>query len=70
VNTPDFRVDNHGSIALFVPLNQTARDWLTETAPEDAQWWRAIEGSAMVVEPRYVQGVIDAAQEAGLEVTL
>jgi len=66
--TYDFRIDDHGSIQLFVPLNQAARDWVTETAPEDAQWWRALEGSALVVEPRYMEGVVQAAEAAGFNV--
>lgn len=63
--TPDLRVENQGaSIQLFRPLTDAGKEWLSSTAPEDAQFL----GRAMVVEPRYVQGVIDAAEGDGLAV--
>lgn len=59
---PDFRVENHGTICLFHPLSETAKEWLSRTAPEDAQFL----GNAMAVEPRYAGGVIEAAEAEGL----
>ena len=50
-----YRVDNHGSILLVHPQNQRTYDVLKRGAPENAQWW----GTALVVEPRYIEGVID-----------
>jgi len=58
MNSPDFRVENHGTIVLFAGQHEGARQWLRNTAPEDAQWFCG----KLVVEPRYVQGVIDAAE--------
>lgn len=60
----DLRVENHGSLMLVRPLTDAGKEWLKETAPDDAQFM----GAAMAVEPRYVGGVIYAAIEAGLEV--
>jgi hypothetical protein len=60
----DLRIENHFSLFLVRPLTEAGEQWLTDTAPEDAQFL----GNAMAVEPRYVQGVIDAAQNDGLEV--
>jgi hypothetical protein len=60
----DLMVEDHGSIMLVRPISDDGRAWLNETAPEDAQFF----GGAMVVEPRYIEGVIDAAQSAGMEV--
>ncbi len=57
----EFAVENHGSIALVLPLSDAAKEWLFETAPEDAQFM----GSAMAVEPRYLQGVIAAIENDG-----
>lgn len=59
----DIQLEDRGSIWLFRPLTKTGKDWIGETAPEDAQFF----GRAMVVEPRYVNGVIDAIVDAGLE---
>lgn len=61
---PDFRLTHHGSIALLEPTNKSANQWLRDTAPDDAQFM----GSAMAIEPGYVQGVIEAANDAGLSV--
>ena len=58
----DLIFEDHGSIWLARPLTQRAVAWLADTAPEDAQFL----GSAMAVEPRYVDGVCDAARAAGL----
>jgi hypothetical protein len=55
--SPYLRVEDHGSICLITPVGREAVDWLEATAPEDAQWWA---GRSLVVEPRYVQGVLDA----------
>jgi len=49
-------VENHGTLCLIRPSDDSAADWLSETAPEDAQWW----SGALVVEPRYVSGVLEA----------
>lgn len=62
--TPDLSIENHGSIVLFRPLTDEGKEWIDRTAPEDAQFF----ANAMVVEPRYVAGVVDAAQADGLNV--
>lgn len=58
----DFSVTNCGSLFLVHPLTKAARTWLDETAPDDARFM----GTAMAVEPRYLEGVKEAALEAGL----
>jgi hypothetical protein len=60
----DFKLENHGSLFLLRPSNEAARMWLQDTAPEDAQFL----GPAMAIEHRYVEGVIEAARNDGLEV--
>ena len=60
----DLTVVNHGSIFTVIPQTKPGHQWLQDTAPEDAQFF----GAGMVVEPRYVEGVVNAAREAGLEV--
>ena len=44
------RIENHGSICLARPETAAQREWLLETAPEDAQFF----GDALALEPRYV----------------
>lgn len=60
----DFSIHNHGSLFTFVPLNDNAQDWMARTAPEDAQFF----GGGLVVEPRFVQGVINAIEADGMTV--
>jgi hypothetical protein len=62
---PDLRVENHGSIALLIPQNETAREWLNDNvASEPWQWF----GDGLAAEPRYVDMLIDGALDEGLEV--
>ena len=58
----DFTLESHGSLALLWPNTVQAAVWLNVTAPHDAQFWC----SALLIEPRYVTGVIDAASADGL----
>ena len=47
--TPDFKIENHGSIILFRPITKEAREWLDfNCTPEPWQWF----GGALAVEPR------------------
>lgn len=59
------QLENHGSIWLLRPLDAAAREWLHQTAPEEAQFM----GDALAIEPRYVEGVQQAFEEAGGEVS-
>jgi hypothetical protein len=57
----DVTIENHGSICLLRPNHSQVAAWFKETAPEDAQFW----GDSLVVEPRYVDGVIEALANEG-----
>jgi hypothetical protein len=46
------------------PNNRKAAQWLTDTTPEDAQFWC----SGLAIEPRYVQNVVEVANDAGFVV--
>jgi hypothetical protein len=61
----DLYVVNHGSLFTVVPKTKSGAEWLRDTSPEDAQFF----GAGMVVEPRYVLDVVEAAREAGLVVS-
>lgn len=62
--TPDFIVECHGSIFLLRPLTLAASSWIEENLPED----RVSFGAAIVVEHRYVAGIVRAAIADGLEI--
>lgn len=53
------RVEPHGSIVLVRPLRDDVREHLEDNVQEDAQWF----GGALVVEPRYVDGLLFALLE-------
>ncbi len=59
---PDFRCENHGSLFLLFPLTLSARSWIEEHLPEDAQWF----GNAVVIEHRYIWTILGGIQDAGL----
>ncbi len=56
-------IEDHGSIVLVRPFDKAAREWLTANTSEEAQWF----GSALVVEPRYLQALIDGFDMSGGE---
>jgi len=53
--TTDYRVENHGTIYLFTPLNYIAFNHLKANVQEDAQWM----GDALVVEHRYAYSLAE-----------
>jgi hypothetical protein len=60
----DFRVSNHGSIALLIPRSEAARIWVDEHLPADRMTW----GEGVVVEPRYLQNIVDGVEADGYTV--
>ena len=58
------RIYDHGSLALAKGLDDAGRQWITDTAPEDAQF----TGDYMAIEPRCVAGFAQAALQAGAEI--
>jgi hypothetical protein len=56
-------LENHGSIWLARPLDSAATYWLNDTAPDDAQFF----GSSLAIDPRYLNGFLYVAIEAGAE---
>jgi hypothetical protein len=61
----DFRLENHGSLFLLLPLTQAAKNWMGEHLPMDnpeTQFW----GDAIVIEPRYVTSIVDGILGDGL----
>jgi hypothetical protein len=56
-----FTFSDHGSIWLCIPNNAAALDHLREHTSDEAQW----VGENLVVEPRYVAGLVMALQDSG-----
>lgn len=57
----DFDVEDHGSIFLVRPLNETFRQDIEENVGSEAQWF----GGALVVEHRYIADFIETAAGRG-----
>lgn len=62
----DIRITNHGSIVILHAISEAAREWLDENLAGDVQTWGP---TGYVVEPRYVDPIIDGAIADGLEVS-
>jgi hypothetical protein len=60
--SPDFLVENHGTIFLLQPLTPAALFWIEEHLPED----RMTFGSAACVEHRFIRDVVRGILHDGL----
>jgi hypothetical protein len=60
----DLSVDNHGSILILRGETAEGKDWISEHIPSDAQSWCG----GVVVEPRYLDAIVEGAMNDGLEV--
>lgn len=61
---PDFAVQGEGSVYLLQPLTPAATEWIESNLPTD----RTMFGSAVVVEWRYIAGIVHGIKGAGLAV--
>lgn len=61
----DFLFANHGSICILTPVSEQAKEWADEHLSQDAQWWCG----GVVIEPRYVQPILDGIMEDGMDVS-
>lgn len=59
----DIRVQNEGSVVILHGESERGRDWLDENLDEGMTW-----GGGHVVEPRFVEPILDGAMTDGLEV--
>ena len=60
----DVVVENHGTIVLFRPQTDAAREWIDEHVQDDAQWF----GPALAVEARYARDLAAGMLNDGLHV--
>ena len=64
----DLVIEPRGSLVMFRPLTDAAREWIDEfvipaaPAGDNVQWF----GGALAVEPRYVDDLADGMVQAGL----
>jgi hypothetical protein len=56
-----FYIENHGTIVLVRPLTDDVKTWLEENVEEAAMWY----GGALVVEPRYVEALLEGLTQEG-----
>lgn len=62
----DFTIADHGSIVVVTPQSEAAQAWIEEFVlpGDEVQLW----GPGIVVEPRYVDHLIEGIHEAGMEI--
>lgn len=61
---PDVFVENHISVVLVRPLNDAMEQWLREHTLEESTWM----GGCIVVEPRYLDALVEGMRSDGWEV--
>jgi hypothetical protein len=61
-NTVDIFVENYGSIFLFRPMTQAAREWIEQNVVGERQWF----GEALAVESRYARDLAQGMANDGL----
>jgi hypothetical protein len=64
----DIQIQNFGSVVVIQPFTQEGIDWVEANlvSDETLRWGQ----HAVVAEPRYVQRIIDGAQDDGLAVAV
>lgn len=62
--TPDIQVENGGTLFLFRPLTDKAKQWLDENVQAESWQWY---GPALVVDHRYAVELALGAQKDGLK---
>ena len=60
----DISIENHGSIWLVQPLTPQATEWLHENVQAEALWF----GTALAVEPRYVENLTRGLLDEGFDI--
>jgi len=51
----DFIIDTQRSVFAVIPVSDEAKAWIDEHVADDAHWL----GNALVVEHRFIDGLID-----------
>jgi len=64
--TPDFEVQNHGSIFLLIPQTSSARDWIDDHIGTDNGYQPYFP--TIVIEHRFIADIVAGIQGDGLAV--
>ena len=64
--TPDFELQNHGSIFLLIPQSTSARIWVHDHIGKDNGYQP--DYPTVVVEHRYIADIVRGIQDDGLAV--
>ena len=62
----DFQIADHGTVISIRPLNEAARQWLSENVVFEP--WQWVEG-ALCVEARFARDLVIEITEAGFEMS-
>ena len=62
--SPDFYVENHGTVFLLQPLTHAARAWRADHLPADATRF----GPSVVIEHRFIGDIVAGLVADGLRV--
>jgi hypothetical protein len=65
---PDFLVENHGSIFLLIPQNDSARTWVDEYIGK-GNGFQPYYPSAVVIEHRYISDIVEGIRNDGMAVS-
>ena len=60
----DFRVVNHGTIAMVTPVTEAAKRWVQNNLDRSCLQYL---GAAFAVEPRYLGTILEGISEVGLD---
>lgn len=60
----DIKFSNHGSICVLNGISHIGANWLDQNLAQDSQRW----AGGYVVEPRYVDDIIEGAQSDGMTI--
>jgi hypothetical protein len=63
---PDITIENHGSVVLLRAASPVGKVWIEEYVDRDGS--QPFPAGTRIVEPRYLQPIIDDAVDAGLVV--
>lgn len=58
----DVKIERAGSLFMFQPLTDAAKEWLKENVSEDSQWF----GGRLVVEHRYAMDLAEGMKSEGM----
>ena len=62
----DFQIVNHGTLYLLYPNTRRARQWVKDNLPQDHVKY----ADASVVEPRYIDDILDGIRADDLDLAV